>query len=224
MNANFTPKPTSKLLDCHDRLAVTALLCCSFLPTVLMAQSPPNAGTLQKQIERDQQSDRQRLQPQEVPKITPEAPLQGQTVVVQEFKFKGNSLLSQEQLQAVVAPLLNRPIDFARLQSSAVLVADLYRDQGWVVQTFLPEQDISTGQVTIAIVEAVFGQARITGEPATRVLPAAVLDIFAQQQQAGQFLNMNALDRALLLADDLPGVTVSGTLSPASKADKPTCS
>ena len=217
MNANFTPKPTSKLLDCHDRLAVTALLCCSFLPTVLMAQSPPNAGTLQKQIERDQQSDRQRLQPQEVPKITPEAPLQGQTVVVQEFKFKGNTLLSQEQLQAVVAPLLNRPIDFARLQSSAVLVADLYRDQGWVVQTFLPEQDISTGQVTIAIVEAVFGQARITGEP-TRVLPAAVLDIFAQQQQAGQFLNMNALDRALLLADDLPGVTVSGTLSPGQQS------
>jgi hemolysin activation/secretion protein len=182
-----------------------------------MAQSPPNAGTLQKQIERDQQSDRQRLQPQEVPKITPEAPLQGQTVVVQEFKFKGNTLLSQEQLQAVVAPLLNRPIDFARLQSSAVLVADLYRDQGWVVQTFLPEQDISTGQVTIAIVEAVFGQARITGEP-TRVLPAAVLDIFAQQQQAGQFLNMNALDRALLLADDLPGVTVSGTLSPGQQS------
>ncbi len=215
------PRAGSSLeLNRYSKLAFVILLG-GIYGSVAKAQTaatPPDAGSLQQQFEREQQSPAQRLQLKPQGKPIAEPPAVGQTVQVKAFRFQGNSLLSQEQLQAVVAPLLNRPIDFARLQSSAVLVADLYRDQGWVVQTFLPEQDISTGQVTIAIVEAVFGQARITGEPVTRVLPAAVLAIFAQQQQAGQFLNMNALDRALLLADDLPGVTVSGTLNPGQQS------
>jgi hemolysin activation/secretion protein len=67
--------------------------------------------------------------------------------------------------------------------------------------------------VTIAIVEAVFGQARITGPTSKRLGAQTVLDIFGRQQQSGQFLSMTALERALLLADDLPGVSVSGTLA-----------
>ena len=200
---------------------ISALACGGICGPAAHAQSagtPPNAGSLQQQLEREQQSPTQRLQVKPPGKPMTEPPAVGQTVQVKAFRFEGNTLLTQEQLQAVVAPLLNRPIDFARLQSSAVLVADLYRDQGWVVQTFLPEQDITQGEVRISIVEAVFGQARVTGTPATRVLPEAVLAIFAQQQQSGKFLNMNALDRALLLADDLPGVTVTGTLSPGQQS------
>ena len=182
------------------------------------AQSPPNAGVLQQQIEREQQGAAQRLQLQPPAKPLAEPPLVGQTVVVQAFKFKGNTLLSDEQLSAALAPLRARPLDFARLQSSAVIVADLYREQGWVVQTFLPEQDIAKGEVSITIVEAVFGQTLIAGAAATRVPQEAVLAIFSRQQQSGRFLNINAVDRALLLADDLPGVTVSGSLGQGAQA------
>jgi hemolysin activation/secretion protein len=173
---------------------------------------------LQQQLQREQQGAAQRLQLQHPVKPLAEPPLVGQTVVVQSFKFKGNTLLSDEQLSAALAPLRARPLDFARLQSSAVIVADLYRDQGWVVQTFLPEQDIAKGEVSITIVEAVFGQTLIAGAAATRVPQEAVLAIFSRQQQSGQFLNINAVDRALLLADDLPGVTVSGSLGQGAQA------
>lgn len=196
---------------------ILALACSVGYGSVAQAQSAgtlPNAGSLQQQLERDQQSPAQRLPIKPESKPLAQPPAVGQTAQVHTFRFEGNTLLSEAQLQAVLAPLLNKPIDFARLQSSAVLVADLYREQGWVVQTFLPEQDITQGQVVISIVEGVFGQALIMGEPARRVLPEAVLAIFAQQQQPGKFLNMNAVDRALLLADDLPGVTVTGTLAP----------
>jgi hemolysin activation/secretion protein len=182
------------------------------------AQTVPSAGTLQQQIEREQQGTAPRLKAQPQSKAAPEPPLVGQTVVVRAFKFKGNTLISDAQLSEALAPLLGRPLDFSRLQNSTVLVADLYRDQGWVVQTYLPEQDVALGEVTIAIVEAVFGQGRITGVAPKRMAAQTVLDIVARQQQAGQFLNMNALDRALLLADDLPGVVVSGTLAPGQKS------
>jgi len=203
------------------RLLLPTLIAGLFAPAVLLAQTPPNASTLQQQIERDQQINNQRLQRQAPPLTAPTpivTPLVGQTVVVSAFKFKGNTLLSDEELRTALAPLVGRPLDFARLQSSAVLVADLYRDKGWVVQTFLPEQDIAKGEVTIEIVEAVFGQTLVVGAPATRVSKEDVLRIFARQQQSGQFLNINAIDRALLLADDLPGVTVSGALKQGAQA------
>jgi hemolysin activation/secretion protein len=218
MNNHLASSPAAQFLGFTDRLAVTAMLSCSLLPAISVAQTMPSASTLQQQIERDQQADKQRVQVQQIPKPAVEAPLQGQTIVVQEFKFKGNTLLSSETLRTALAPLLGRPLDFARLQSSPVLVADLYRDKGWVVQTFLPEQNIDQGSVTIEIVEAVFGQALVAGEPATRVSKEDVLQIFARQQQAGKFLNIHAVDRALLLADDLPGVTVSGALAQGAQA------
>ena len=181
--------------------------------TAAGAQTPPSAGSLQQQIERDQQGAQPRPQAQPSGKAAPEAPPVGQTVTVRSFKFKGNTLLPSEELSAALAGLVGRPLDFGRLQSSAALVSDYYRSKGWVVQAYLPEQDIGKGEVTIAIVEAVFGQARITGQPAKRLDSQTVLDIFARQQQSGKFLSMNALERALLLADDLPGVAVSGTLT-----------
>ena len=177
------------------------------------AQTPPSAGSLQQQIERDQQGAQPRQQIQPSAQAAPQAPPVGQTVTVRAFKFKGNTLLSSEELSAALAGLVGRPLDFARLQSSAVTVTDYYRDKGWVVQAYLPEQDIGKGEVTIAIVEAVFGQARITGQAAKRLDSQTVLDIFARHQPSGQFLSMTALGRALLLADDLPGVAVSGTLT-----------
>jgi len=182
------------------------------------AGSAPDAGSLQQQIEREQQSPTLRPQLQPATKGQTAAPPVGQTMVVRAFKFKGNTLLSSEELSQALVPLLDQPIDFSRVQSSAVVVADLYRDKGWVVQTLVPAQDISNGEVTIDIVEAVFGQVQFTGTPATRVAPEALLSIFERPQQSGEFLNMNAVDRALLLADDLPGVTVSGNLAPGQQS------
>lgn len=217
---NMQPLQITKVksLAFPHRWGFLALLGYGIFPSWGLAQTPPDASTLQQQIERDQQADKQRLQVQQAPQPAVEVPLQGQTIVVEEFKFKGNTLLSSATLRAALAPLLGRPLDFARLQSTPVLVADVYRDKGWVVQTFLPEQSIEQGSVTIEIVEAVFGQTLVAGDPATRVPKEDVLQIFARQQEAGKFLNIHAVDRALLLADDLPGITVSGALAQGAQA------
>ena len=194
---------------------VTASACIGHMA---MAQTVPGAGELQQQIEREQQGAAQRLQIQPQNKATPEAPAVGATLVVRAFRFEGNTLISDARLTEALSALVGKPLDFARLQSSAVVVADLYRSQGWVVQTYLPEQDIAQGEVRITIVEAVFGKTRISGKKSKRVAEKKVLNTVALQQAAGQFLNMNDLDRGLLLADDLPGVSVSGTLAPGEQS------
>jgi hemolysin activation/secretion protein len=115
-------------------------------------------------------------------------------------------------LSSVVQTYLNKPQDFSQLQEAAVAVAAVYREAGWLVRTFLPQQDLTDGVLTIQIVEAVFSGIGLEGADSERVKFDQVADIFEKQQALGQAANANALDRALLLADDLPGVVVSGNL------------
>lgn len=180
-------------------------------------QTPPDAGSLQQQFERD----RALPLPPRAPLAFPaeSAPLQlvdGVTVTVKAFRFSGSTLLDASRLQAVVASYLNRPIGFAELQKASRAVAQAYRDAGWVVRTMLPAQDIADGTVTIQVVEARLGKIEANGRPPARVALDQITALFDAQRKPGQPLNGDALDRALLLANDLPGVLVSGNLREGS--------
>jgi hemolysin activation/secretion protein/outer membrane protein OmpA-like peptidoglycan-associated protein len=136
----------------------------------------------------------------------------GMSVTVHEFRFTGNTLLPAARLATAVVPFLNRPLSFNELNKATAAVTEFYRQAGWIVRSYLPEQDIVDGIVTIHIVEAVFGGANINGEIPPRMSREQIMRIFDAQQKQGEPLNADKLDRALLLADDLPGVTVAGSL------------
>jgi len=144
-------------------------------------------------------------------------PAAGVVITVKQFRFAGNTLMTTEQLAPVVADFLNRPLDFAQLQAAAAAVAETYRAAGWVVNAYLPQQDIQDGIVTIHVIEAVFGKVKMESTLSKRVAPSQIEAIFAAQQATGASLSADNLDRALLLADDLPGVTVAGSLAAGSR-------
>ena len=200
---------------------ITIALLAACWPSSAQAKTPTDAGVLQQQIERDTLPavPLRPLRPATGTDVVPDiAPAKREpTVVVAAFTFQGNTLLDDVQLRAAVAHLVGRPLGYAALQSSADTVADLYRQRGLLVQAYLPSQDISDGQVTMVVVEAVFGQAVVLGTPSQRVNPQRVLDLVQRQQQAGAYVQLDALERALLLAEDLPGVSVTGNLSPGAQ-------
>ncbi|MFP5414654.1 MAG: ShlB/FhaC/HecB family hemolysin secretion/activation protein [Gammaproteobacteria bacterium] len=183
------------------------------MPIHVLAQTPVDAGALQQQLERERDT---RLPPAaapdaapaQQPAITPD----GKTVVVRSFRFQGNTLLSEQALANAVAPFLNRPIRFAELLDAAAKVAETYRAAGWLVRVFLPEQDIVDGVVTLQIIEARLGAIKTEEAQPTWLGPAGVAEWVAAQQSTDTPLNARALDRALLLMDDLPGVVASGRL------------
>jgi hemolysin activation/secretion protein len=184
-----------------------------------MAQTPPDAGALQQQIERERQQQLpKRIAPDKPAAPAAMKPTAGVAITVRQFRFAGNTLLTAEQLAPAVAAFLNRPLDFNQLQAAAAAVAEAYRAAGWVVNAYLPQQDIKDGVVTIQIIEAVFGKLKMEGALSQRVAPSQVEALFAAQQANGVSLNADALDRGLLLADDLPGVAVAGSLAAGSNA------
>lgn len=178
-----------------------------------VAQTPTDAGTLQQQIDRERAIEiPKRIAPARPTMPAPMPTVGGVTVTVKSFHFAGNTLLTAEQLAPAVAKYLNRPLDFSQLQEAAAAVAEAYRAAGWIVRTYLPRQDIKDGSVIIQIVEAVFGKLRWEIAP-HRVAAQRIEALFATAQPRGQHLDTAALDRALLLADDLPGVNVVGHLA-----------
>lgn len=192
---------------------------CSFLLLVLTsqalcghAQTVPDAGLLRQQIEQGNKA----LQP--TPRLPEKAApprlkkLVGTTLIVKEFKISGNTRLSTEALQAVVTPFLNRPLDFSQLQDAAEAVGNAYRKAGWIVHAYLPQQEIEGGVVRIVVVEATFGGARFEGPSSARMSSATIQKYVAAAQKVGEPVYVPAVDRALLLLGDIPGIAVTGNL------------
>lgn len=176
----------------------------------------PDAGSLRQQIEQPRTAPLPSAAPRTpaAPQLAPAAVPAGATVTVRGFRFAGATLLDQARLQDAVAPYLNRPLDFAALSRAAEAVAQAYQQAGWLVRAFLPAQGIEDGVVTVQVVESRFGGMRWEGGQSARVARSDIEAYILQQQAPGAFLSIHALDRGLLLADDLPGVSVAGTLVP----------
>ena len=173
------------------------------------AQSvPPDAGVLIQQIPRPGllQSPSPVLPAELQPQPVARAP--GPKVRVLSFKVQGNSLLSQEQLAPTLAPYLNQLLDLGQLEQAVQALAQRYREDGWVVSAYLPAQDVTQGEVLIQIDEAKLGTLRLSAPEGLRGSQALAQRYFDTLLSAGQALNIDAVDRAQLLGNELLGLDV----------------
>ena len=133
-------------------------------------------------------------------------------VQVLGFKFSGNTLLNNEQLNAALATYTHRELTLGQLREATDIVISTYRKAGWTVRAYLPKQEIDGGIVSIEIVEAVFGGASLQSATPQRLEATRLLDMAEANLVKGRPVHAKDLDRALLLLDDLPGVSVTGNL------------
>ncbi|WP_332860098.1 ShlB/FhaC/HecB family hemolysin secretion/activation protein [Janthinobacterium svalbardensis] len=189
--------------------------------TSAFAQTVPDAGSLLQQIEKGRLAPPPgKPGPLLAPPPQPMKELSGMSVTVSRFQFAGNTLLTEAQLAPAVASFVNRPLSFNDLQNAAAAVAETYRKAGWIVRVYLPLQEIKDGVVTLQVVEAVFGQVRMEGTAPTRVPFDRLVPIVAATQPHGAALKAQAMDRALLLLDDMPGISTAGSLAPGEQANE----
>ncbi len=181
-----------------------------------IAQVIPDAGTLERDIEQHRELEKPA---REVPFIDatevakPATEKNGVKVFVRAFSFKGNKLFSHEQLESVLAPYMNKKLSFSQIYAAAHSIAAYYREAGWLARATLPKQDVTDGVITIRVIEARFAGARIKDRStATRIDPDVIEQIINADLPVNQPINIPALERGILIADDLPGVNVSGAL------------
>jgi hemolysin activation/secretion protein len=197
--------------------------------------APVDAGQLLEQQRRLEQPAR----PAPAPALTP--PLRdgaaadaaaragGARVTVRRFTLVGHTLLGEDALQDVLRPWLGRPLSLGALRQAAAAVEQAYRDAGWLAHVALPSQDVTDGQLRLEITEARLGGVRMTAAPAhvastapstpalSPRLQARVEAMLNAGLDAGEPLALGRLERALQLADELPGVNVGGSLQAGAR-------
>lgn len=187
--------------------------------TAVAAAEIPDAGSILKQQEP------QRTLPQQFPVI--EKPVErpaledsGARVTVTAIRFSGNTgIVTDVELQALVAPAIGKTLGFSELQALAEKVTVYLKEKGWfLARAYLPRQDVTAGVLEIAILNAVLdGAPRIDVKQPARIKAQVLRGMIEQQIKPGQPLHTEDIERALLLMNDLPGVTARSTLAPGSK-------
>lgn len=187
---------------------VMVVLC---LGSVLLGESAmaaaPDAGQLNQQI--GKQPDLNPSAPVELLKVP--AIIDNQSddnsdihIFVNKLKVTGNKTAPSSVLEALVADLIGAERNFAEISAAVNRITNWYRQNGYLVaRAYLPEQDLKDGLVIINVLEGLLGSQQVNNR-------SLVADTKVKQHfdliPAAAPLQSQAVDRALLLLSDMPGV------------------
>lgn len=80
------------------------------------------------------------------------------------YDVQGNTLLSEEELNQVLAPFAGKDREFGAVQRAVEALESAYRQKGFaLVQVVLPEQELQNGVVQLKVVEIKIGKVSVTG-------------------------------------------------------------
>lgn len=173
---------------------------------------PPPAGLIE------------RIGPQEVPTLAPRTqppppeaqrgPGESRQVAISTATVQGNTALTDAELRPSIAPIENQTVTLARIEQTRLAVLGAYRRAGYpfvsVAAALVPGPD-GRNEVRFAVTEGYVAEVRLDGDigPAgTQVLR------FLERVKEHRPVSTAAVERALLLASDVPGVQVRGVLQP----------
>jgi hemolysin activation/secretion protein len=196
-----------------NRIAQLAALA-AFLPCLVgsaLAQQVPNAGSILRQLE-PATPDLPVPKADTSRKSAPAAAPSGPAIHVRAFRIEGNQRIPTAQIQRLLAGYLNRDLSPADLRQATDSIAHLYNRAGWLARVLVPPQVVDNGNILIRVVEGRFGEvvfADGTDLKALHVSPQRIVERVQAQLTPGTPLSVTDLTRGVLLAGDLPGISVA---------------
>lgn len=142
----------------------------------------------------------------------------GTRVMVRSFKITGNTLISSEELSSVVSHFIGKELSFTQLEDAARAIADYYREKGFSARAFLPPQEVVNGQIEIMVLEGKLSAIEIEAETAKRFSASRAKNIIETAHPTGKVLEIDKLQRGLLILNDTPGVTSASRLEAGAGA------
>ncbi|MEC7799829.1 MAG: ShlB/FhaC/HecB family hemolysin secretion/activation protein [Verrucomicrobiota bacterium] len=138
-------------------------------------------------------------------------------VLVRSWEIEGVSLFKIQEIQHLLKPYSETKISFSKLREARLKIEKYYEDKGFLAKVIIPPQDVTEGVVQLEVLEARIGEIRIERDGSSLVDNHKILSVVRGGLAEGEFYKSNALNRGLLLADDLPGVSLTGFLQEGSK-------
>lgn len=138
--------------------------------------------------------------------------------VLRGVQISGATVYPAGTFEGLYADLVGKDVTLAQVYSVAQAITARYRADGYILsQAVLPAQQIATGTVQIRIVEGFVDKVVVKDETTgASDVNRGVLDRMAQKISGVRPLTAKALERYMLLINDLPGVQARSFLSPST--------
>ncbi len=194
-----------------------ALFGLAFFSAASLAQVKPDAGSVLEQMKQPP------VAPVPRPDVLPRAPepkpalgAPGLKVIVTAFKISGNTIYPEDVLAATVQEFVGKEQNIDGLNDAATKVRAYYRERGYfLVQAYLPQQEIKGGVIEIAVIEARIGKVALNFKAGTRYSESLIRGIIEQHLKQGDIITENNLETPLLLLNDFPNAVVTSEIKPS---------
>ena len=133
-------------------------------------------------------------------------------LAVADYRVQGLSVLDEQVVDALLAPWAGRELTLGELEGVTDLLTDALKERGYLLaEAYLPAQDIADGTVIIQVDEGrLDGSVGVNGitliSDNGRVNDALTRAFVARGVMAGEPVNTAPLERAITLANRLPGI------------------
>ncbi|NEX92896.1 ShlB/FhaC/HecB family hemolysin secretion/activation protein [Caulobacter sp. 17J65-9] len=128
-------------------------------------------------------------------------------------EFQGNASLSADELAPTWSAKAGQTVSIAEVCAIRDRAAETYLKHGVLARVVIPQQEIAGGRVVLEVIEAHVEQVRILGDAGPAGKKAAQ---YLKKLEGLAPFDMNAAQRWLLLAGDVPGVRLSTTVRPGA--------
>jgi hemolysin activation/secretion protein len=197
----------------------------SILSSILLWNSSALSATndnISAILQRELELQLKKSAPPPLPKvqkpIEQKKPVDGeQTVQIKNFLFSGNKLLTEQELQSVVAKWKNRTLTFDDLQNVIADIQEYYSSKNRIGKALLPEQEIKDGIVSIKIVEGVLGDVVVEQKSQKPRMAAETVKKYFKGEKDSVYIDTKDLQRKIFILNDLAGVNATGTYEQGKK-------
>ena len=139
------------------------------------------------------------------------------TLILDRLAIDGVTAYEAQELRPIYQDLLGRQVTLADIFAIAADITTRYRNDGFILsRALVPAQTIEDGIVRITVVEGSVGTVTIDDPDGRDDRTRRLLDTFGKRIQAARPIDIDTLERYLLLANDLPGITAEGILTPST--------
>jgi hemolysin activation/secretion protein len=131
---------------------------------------------------------------------------------VHHIVIRNASLLSQSQQQNITTPYIDRCLNLTEINSLVHAISDWYMQRGYITsRAFLTEQNLSSGELVIPVLEGKLDEIRLDGQH-----PRALLMAFPDLE--GKILNLRDIEQGMEQINRVRSTPVQIEILPSPKA------
>ena len=135
-------------------------------------------------------------------------------VVLTGVTLEGVTAYRADALRAVYADVLHKEVTLADIYRIAERLTAKYRNDGYILsQVIVPAQTVEGGAIHLRAIEGYIANVRVEGGSAAL---RGRVQKYADKVRSSRPLTMAALERYVLLANDLPGIVAQAVLAPST--------